>query len=122
MFSIPLAAVGAILALKLSGSAISVVVFIGLIMADAGQAREYLEQVGFLDGPAAEIGRDRFRDLRAVIADERLEGAQAALARGVVGRAAAHLRVAQAGVLVAQERSAVRHRLRISRVLRCPTC
>jgi HAE1 family hydrophobic/amphiphilic exporter-1 len=32
MFSIPLAAVGAILALKLSGSAISVVVFIGLIM------------------------------------------------------------------------------------------
>ncbi len=32
MFSIPLAAVGAVLALKLSGSAISVVVFIGLIM------------------------------------------------------------------------------------------
>ncbi len=32
MFSIPLAAVGAILALKLSGSPISVVVFIGLIM------------------------------------------------------------------------------------------
>jgi HAE1 family hydrophobic/amphiphilic exporter-1 len=32
MFSIPLAAVGAILALKLSGSAVSVVVFIGLIM------------------------------------------------------------------------------------------
>lgn len=32
MFSIPLAAVGAVLALKLSGSAVSVVVFIGLIM------------------------------------------------------------------------------------------
>lgn len=32
MFSVPLAAVGAVLALKLSGSAISVVVFIGLIM------------------------------------------------------------------------------------------
>jgi len=32
MFSIPLASVGAVLALKLSGSAISVVVFIGLIM------------------------------------------------------------------------------------------
>jgi HAE1 family hydrophobic/amphiphilic exporter-1 len=32
MFSIPLAAVGAVLALKLSGSTISVVVFIGLIM------------------------------------------------------------------------------------------
>jgi HAE1 family hydrophobic/amphiphilic exporter-1 len=32
MFSIPLAAVGAVAALKLSGSAISVVVFIGLIM------------------------------------------------------------------------------------------
>jgi HAE1 family hydrophobic/amphiphilic exporter-1 len=32
MFTIPLAAVGAVLALKLSGNAISVVVFIGLIM------------------------------------------------------------------------------------------
>src|SRR5690606_11888429 len=32
MFSIPLAAVGAVLALKLSGSTVSVVVFIGLIM------------------------------------------------------------------------------------------
>lgn len=32
MFSIPLAAVGAVLALKLNGSAVSVVVFIGLIM------------------------------------------------------------------------------------------